>query len=58
MGKITRGTGYESARDLVQTTDGGYLVLGETNSTDGGVVAGFGGTKDIWLLKFSSNGNL
>jgi gliding motility-associated-like protein len=52
------GTGYESARDLVQTTDGGYLVLGETNSTDGGVVAGFGGTKDIWLLKFSSTGTL
>ncbi len=52
------GTGYESARDLVQTADGGYLVLGETNSTDGGVVAGYGGTKDIWLLKFSSNGNL
>jgi len=56
--KSLGGTGYESARDLVQTSDGGYLVLGETNSTDGGVVAGFGGTKDIWLLKFSSNGNL
>jgi len=56
--KSLGGTGYESARDLVQTSDGGYLVLGETNSTDGGVVAGFGGTKDIWLLKFSSNGIL
>ncbi len=44
------GTGYESARDIVQTADGGYMVLGETNSTDGGVVAGFGGTTDIWLL--------
>ena len=56
--KSLGGTGYESARDLVQTSDGGYLVLGETNSTDGGVVAGFGGTKDIWLLKISSNGIL
>jgi gliding motility-associated-like protein len=56
--KSLGGTGYESARDLVQTSDGGYLVLGETNSTDGGVVAGFGGTKDIWLLKFASNGTL
>jgi gliding motility-associated-like protein len=52
------GTGYESARDLVQTADGGYLVLGETNSTNGGVVAGFGGTKDIWLLKLDASGNL
>jgi len=52
------GTGYESARDVVQTADGGYMVLGETNSTDGGVVAGFGGTKDIWLLKLSAAGTL
>jgi gliding motility-associated-like protein len=52
------GTGYESARDIVQTADGGYMVLGETNSTDGGVVAGYGGTKDIWLLKITSTGTL
>ena len=52
------GTGYESARDIVQTSDGGYMVFGETNSTDGGVIAGFGGTKDIWLLKLDATGNL
>jgi gliding motility-associated-like protein len=52
------GTGYESARDIAQTADGGYIVLGETNSTDGGVIAGFGGTKDIWLLKLAASGNL
>ncbi len=52
------GTNYESARDIVQTSDGGYLVLGETNSTDGGVVAGYGGTKDIWLLKLNATGTL
>lgn len=52
------GTGYESARDVAQTADGGYIVLGETNSTDGGVIAGFGGTKDIWLLKLDAAGNL
>jgi gliding motility-associated-like protein len=52
------GTGYESARDIAQTSDGGYIVLGETNSTDGGVIAGYGGTKDIWLLKITSTGTL
>ncbi len=52
------GTGYESARDLAQTPDGGFIILGETNSTNGGVVAGFGGTKDIWLLKLDLIGNL
>lgn len=52
------GTNYESARDVVQTTDGGYIVAGETNSTDGGVISGYGGTKDIWILKLSAAGNL
>ena len=52
------GKGYESARDIVQTQDGGYLVLGETNSTDGGVVPGYAGTKDIWLIKLSATGDL
>ena len=52
------GTNYESARDVVPTADGGYLIAGETNSTDGGVVSGYGGTKDIWILKLNSAGTL
>lgn len=52
------GTAYETAKDVVQTADGGYIIAGETNSTDGGVVAGYGGTKDIWLLKLTANGTL
>jgi gliding motility-associated-like protein len=52
------GSNYEAGHDVVQTPDGGYLIAGETNSTDGGVVAGYGGTKDIWLLKLSAAGNL
>lgn len=52
------GSNYESARDVVQTADGGYIIAGETNSTDGGVVAGYGSTKDIWILKLSATGNL
>lgn len=56
--KSLGGTGYESARDVEQTADGGYIVLGETNSTDGDVIAGYGGTKDIWLIKLSSSGTI
>lgn len=52
------GSGYESARDIIQTADGGYIVLGETNSTDGDVINGYGGTKDIWLIKLDANGDL
>jgi gliding motility-associated-like protein len=56
--KSLGGTGYESARDIEQTADGGYIVLGETNSTDGDVPSGYGGTKDIWLLKFTAAGTV
>jgi gliding motility-associated-like protein len=52
------GKGYESARDIAQTADGGYIVLAETNSTDGDVIAGYGGTKDIWLIKLNANGTV
>ncbi len=52
------GSNYESARDVVQTSDGGYIIAGETNSTDGGVIAGYGSTKDIWILKLNAAGNL
>lgn len=56
--KSAGGTGYETARDILQTADGGFIVLGETNSTDGDVTAGYRGTKDIWVLKLSSSGNI
>lgn len=56
--KSVGGTGYETAKDIAQTSDGGFIVLGETNSTDGDVVTGYGGTKDIWVLKLSSSGNI
>ena len=55
--KTMGGKGYESARDIIETANG-FLVLGETNSTDGDVIAGYGGTKDIWLLQLDQNGNL
>jgi gliding motility-associated-like protein len=55
--KTLGGKGYESARDVIETANG-FLVLGETNSTDGDVIAGYGGTKDIWLLQLDFNGNL
>ena len=39
------GSNYESGRDIVQTADGGYIVAGETNSTDGGVIGVMGARK-------------
>lgn len=51
------GSANELARLVLQTEDGGYLVAGQTSSSDGDVT-GFHGVQDIWLLKLSSDGAL
>ena len=48
--KTYGGTGYDSARDLVQTVDGGYALAGTTNSSGAG-------DQDFWLIKTDANGN-
>jgi uncharacterized repeat protein (TIGR01451 family) len=53
--KCLGGTGEESGIKIKQTTDGGYIVLGRTSSTNGDVV-GMHGTSDIWVVKLDSNG--
>jgi uncharacterized delta-60 repeat protein len=48
--KTYGGSGDDQFRSIEQTSDGGYIVAGETNS--------FGaGEADVWLLKLGSNGN-
>jgi len=45
------GSGFECAYSIQQTSDGGYIVAGETSS--------FGaGGKDLWVLKLYSNGDI
>lgn len=43
------GTGSETARSVVQTSDGGYALAGSTN---------FFGSWDFWLVKTDVNGNM
>jgi hypothetical protein len=50
------GTGTEAARDIIQTSDGGYLIVGLTTSNDGDVSGNNGGLADIWVLKLNING--
>jgi hypothetical protein len=53
--KSLGGSGKDYANSICQTVDGGYIVAGYTNSTDGDVVGNHGGD-DIWVVKLSSTG--
>jgi len=51
------GTGNESAKSIISTSDGGYAVAGFTSSNDGDVSANNGG-RDAWIMKLNSQGDL
>ncbi len=51
------GSGTDAARNAHPTVDGGYIIGGQTNSTDGDV-SGNHGKADIWLVKMDSGGNI
>jgi hypothetical protein len=42
---------------IIATSDGGFLLLGNTNSNDGDVSGNHGGT-DFWLVKLDASGNI
>jgi uncharacterized repeat protein (TIGR01451 family) len=52
------GTSMDYATDVLQTADGGYIVMCTAYSTDGDVVGSHGGTNDIWILKLDALGNV
>lgn len=51
------GSAGESANDLICTTDYGFLIVGNSLSTDGDVSGNHGGS-DAWLLKIDSIGSI
>jgi len=55
--KALGGSAPDYAESIKQTPDGGYIVAGRTNSTDGDVL-GNHGSWDGWLVKLSATGSL
>ncbi|MBV6484359.1 MAG: hypothetical protein KFKLKKLM_00856 [Flavobacteriales bacterium] len=53
--KVLGGNGYDLATSIQQTTDGGYIVAGYSNSFDGDVT-GNHGNYDYWIVKLTSSG--
>lgn len=51
------GTAGETATDIHQTTDGGYIVSGYTESSDGNVTDHIG-YFDYWILKLNPSGTI
>lgn len=54
--KTLGGSGYDQALSIVHASDGGYVVVGQTYSTDGDV-HGNHGDADFWVTKLSSSGD-
>jgi len=55
--KTFGGSEDDRAADIVQTLTGSFVVLGYSKSSDSNVSEN-AGSKDFWLLKISSKGNL
>ncbi|TDX82558.1 T9SS type A sorting domain-containing protein [Epilithonimonas xixisoli] len=55
--KLFGGSSVDTANSICQSTDGGYIIGGYTNSNDGFVAGNHGGT-DFWIVKLDTSGNL
>ena len=58
--KSLGGTASDILITISQTSDGGYIAGGHSNSTDGDVTGhhGLANTEDYWIVKLDSSGNL
>ena len=50
------GSKFDYAKNIIQTTDGGFIIAGNSNSNDGDVIGNHGGDADSWLVKINSIG--
>ncbi|RMG20625.1 MAG: OmpA family protein [Bacteroidetes bacterium] len=56
--KVTLGgSGMETLSDFIETSDGGYVLIGTTNSSDGDITQAYG-QMDIWVVKLDDLGNV
>lgn len=58
--KTYGGSKDELPTDVIQTTSGGYLITGCSNSTDGDITGHHGDTlhSDMWIVNLNSDGSL
>jgi hypothetical protein len=57
--KLIGGNGDDVAQEVWQTNDGGYIVVGNSNSSASGNVTGTThGSADSWIVKLDATGNI
>jgi len=56
--KTFGGSSNDAARSVIATDDGGYVVLGFSQSNDGDIIDNSIAQYDYWLLKFDANDEL
>lgn len=56
--KVLGGSEHDYVKSVVQTTDEGYLIAGNTSSSNGDISGYHGGSTDCWVAKLSSFGDL
>lgn len=57
--KALGGSSNERAFEIQQTSDGGYVIAGDTNSSNSGDVSSVGlGARDLWIIKLGDTGNI
>ena len=54
--KTLGGSGDDIARGIIETSDGGYAIIGYTNSIDGDITDKTLAENDFWVLKLDKNG--
>ncbi|MBM1105332.1 hypothetical protein JQC67_04175 [Aurantibacter crassamenti] len=52
------GSGTDTARSIISTNDGGFAILGFSNSTDGDISDKTNPVVDYWVLKLDALGDL
>jgi hypothetical protein len=55
--KTFGGSADDWANSIIETNDGGFLVVGSTSSTNGDVTQ-MRGSSDVWIIKLDNNGNM
>ncbi|MBN2235979.1 MAG: T9SS type A sorting domain-containing protein [Bacteroidales bacterium] len=56
--KLYGGSREDWCRNIIQTIDSGFLLVGHTNSNDGNVLYNHSESGDIWIIKTDKKGDI